>query len=683
MKEKILSFFEQDIRISIILGAVFLSAIFICISFSYAFYELSLEEDNKFSLVAGTLEYDLNCNSQSCNNISVSKGEIISIPFTITSRNIIDSRYILYYETSCAKVSYLAQTGTSAGSIGVEGDSREVTLVIEGLDSCNVSIGAAGGFPNYDLTVPEGTYEIDEAKVSTVSVSQQVGGTITLRNQRTSATSTDRVEAIYGDTIIVTASLQTGYGLVSISYGSGTVSSGGSFQVGLSDITVVPTYQRISYSVSVTQQTGGTTSVSKSSAYYGDSITITASPSTGYQLSSIQYSTNGGSSWTTISGSGNTRTLNMPASNIKVRANYSRVSYSVRTTSTTGGTISVSKTSAYYGDSITVTASPSTGYSLSSIQYSTNGGSSWTTISGSGNSRTFSMPASSVTVRANYTRISYSVGTTSTTGGTIRVSKTSAYYGDSITITASPSTGYQLSNIQYSTNNGSSWTTLSGSGNSRTLSMPASNIKVRANYTKITYTITVKADNSSPMLRTTVQSTATYGDNVCVKVSKTASYTNYGLGTFTVNGTTYNSSTSGTCFSMPASNITIAPVPSSPSSGIEKFLWDWYNVAFGRTPDQNGWDNNCLMYYTRGTGVVSLLDSLTNGVEYKNHNYNNTQLITHFYRVILGRTPDSGGLNTYLGMMNSGTSKKEIAKYLAESSEGKNRLNGLGITNLS
>ena len=213
--------------------------------------------------------------------------------------------------------------------------------------------------------------------------------------------------------------------------------------------------------------------------------------------------------------------------------------------------------------------------------------------------------------------------------------------------------------------------------------MPASNIKVRANYTKITYTITVKADNSSPMLRTTVQSTATYGDNVCVKVSKTASYTNYGLGTFTVNGTTYNSSTSGTCFSMPASNITIAPVPSSPSSGIEKFLWDWYNVAFGRTPDQNGWDNNCLMYYTRGTGVVSLLDSLTNGVEYKNHNYNNTQLITHFYRVILGRTPDSGGLNTYLGMMNSGTSKKEIAKYLAESSEGKNRLNGLGITNLS
>lgn len=523
MKEKILSFFKQDIRISIILGAVFLSAIFICISFSYAFYELSLEEDNKFSLVAGTLEYDLNCNSQSCNNISVSKGKIISIPFTITSRNIIDSRYILHYETSCAKVSYLAQTGTSAGSIGVDGDSREVTLVIEGLDSCNVSIGAAGGFPNYDLTVPEGTYEIDEAKVSTVSVSQQVGGTITLRNQRTSATSTDKLEAIYGDTIIVTASLQTGYGLVSISYGSGTVSSGGSFQVGLSDITVVPTYQRISYSVSVTQQTGGTTSISKSSAYYGDSITITASPST----------------------------------------------------------------------------------------------------------------------------------------------------------------GYQLSNIQYSTNNGSSWTTLSGSGNSRTLSMPASNIKVRANYTKITYIITVKADNSSPMLRTTVQSTATYGDNVCVKVSKTASYTNYGLGTFTVNGTTYNSSTSGTCFSMPASNITIAPVPSSPSSGIEKFWWDWYNVAFGRTPDQNGWDNNCLIYYTRGTGVVSLLDLLTNGVEYKNHNYNNTQLITHFYRVILGRTPDSGGLNTYLGMMNSGTSKKEIAKYLAESSEGKNRLNGLGITNLS
>ena len=74
-------------------------------------------------------------------------------------------------------------------------------------------------------------------------------------------------------------------------------------------------YNRNTYTITKGSMSGGSVSVA-GSARYGAEVTITISPSTGYELSSI--SVTGAS----LSGSGNTRTFTMPARNVTVEAAF-------------------------------------------------------------------------------------------------------------------------------------------------------------------------------------------------------------------------------------------------------------------------------------------------------------------------------------------------------------------------
>lgn len=167
--------------------------------------------------------------------------------------------------------------------------------------------------------------------------------------------------------------------------------------------------------VSITGQTGGTTylvnsatyqngyvSISKQAAAEGETITLTAQPNTGYALATISVTKTEGSA-VTLSGTGNTRTFTMPASDVTVNATFasSVTTYPVKVSTVPNGTITVSPTEAAEGATVTVTVTPNSGYQMvaGSLKYSeASAGGAVVTISGN----TFTMPGIEVSVSCQF-----------------------------------------------------------------------------------------------------------------------------------------------------------------------------------------------------------------------------------------------------------------------------------------
>ena len=138
-----------------------------------------------------------------------------------------------------------------------------------------------------------------------------------------------------------------------------------------------------SHDIAGVGEIGGGFSLDKYSALAGETVTYTATPSTGYSATAPT-----SSPALTMTSLGNNKwSFTMPNSDVIVYAHFSKINYtaSVTTTPSGGGSASLSKTSANYQDQITVTPSPSTGWRVKSITTNVSG------VSVSNNK--FTMPA--------------------------------------------------------------------------------------------------------------------------------------------------------------------------------------------------------------------------------------------------------------------------------------------------
>lgn len=149
--------------------------------------------------------------------------------------------------------------------------------------------------------------------------------------------------------------------------------------------------------------TGGTITASPSRQEAGKSVTLTANPYTGYELTSIAV-TDADNNAVTLSGSGNSRTFTMPAKAVTVVATFTAIDYTV----TAGSGVTASKTTAHAGDEVTVTYSLPTGYELAGLSVKTAEGQAVQVSDGK-----FTMPAGNVTIRMDY-QIVVSEATTAT-----------------------------------------------------------------------------------------------------------------------------------------------------------------------------------------------------------------------------------------------------------------------------
>jgi pectate lyase len=224
-----------------------------------------------------------------------------------------------------------------------------------------------------------------------------------------------------------------------------------------------------SLTVSTSPTAGGTVSKNPDATTYaaGTVVTLTATPAAGYVFSNWSGS---------VSGTSATISVTMDA-NKTVTANFtqSQVSYILTTNAspTVGGTIARSPSASSYsaGTTVTLTATPAEGYVFSNWSGSVSGTSSTISITMDANK----------TVTANFTQSQTTTYTLTTTvspsaGGTVTRSPDATSYaaGSTVTLTASPSSGYSFS----------SWSgAASGTTSSITITMDA-NKTVTANFSQ-------------------------------------------------------------------------------------------------------------------------------------------------------------------------------------------------------
>lgn len=443
------------------------------------------------------------------------------------------------YAVTCS--SGTGGTLTASKSSAASGDTVTLTATpasgysLASLTAVRTGTGTAVAISGNSFTMP--------AAAVTVTATWSNRFTVTLAASPGGTLSANKVTANAGETVTITATPDTGYQLASLSAKrTGTSTSvtitNNSFTMPASGVTVTPVWSKINYTVTVSSATGGSVTASKSTANYGDNITLTISPNTGYQLSSISAMKTGTSTAVTITNNAFT----MPASGVTVTPVFAKVNYAVTLSSGTGGTLTANKATANYGDTVTLTPTASTGYSLKSLTAVRTGTGTAVTIS----SNQFTMPAAGVTVTAVWQKTNYTVTISGGTGGSVTASKTTANYGDTITLTVTPSANYHLSSLTaVRTGTG---TAVAISSNKFT--MPASGVTVTAAFAKDSYAITKKAN---PTGGGTVTGAGSAEVGTSVTMSQTAA-TGYYFNGWTISSGTISS---GGVFTMPATAVTV------------------------------------------------------------------------------------------------------------------------------
>lgn len=150
-----------------------------------------------------------------------------------------------------------------------------------------------------------------------VTFSQPSNGTIKVNN-----TTTSPVTVAENANYTVTLTPNTGYEVDTFTVGgtdhkSDLSSNTYTGTMGTSDVAVVATFKKSDYTVTCSTATNGSVTSDKATANYGDTVTLTPTPASGYQLKSVTVKDASDAAVTVTN-----NTFTMPASNVTVTATF-------------------------------------------------------------------------------------------------------------------------------------------------------------------------------------------------------------------------------------------------------------------------------------------------------------------------------------------------------------------------
>lgn len=253
------------------------------------------------------------------------------------------------------------------------------------------------------------------------------------------------------------------------------------------------------YAVSAVTSTGdnskGSVSAAVSELAASETTTITASPATGYQVTNWAVSGTGASISPNGSSNSNTTTLTMGTADATVTVTFGLKDYTVDyntpsngnyTTKVASGSATSADKTAQMGQTVALVATPSSGYVFASWTITDTDASedvTSTLLTGSKSttaSTSFTMPAADISIVATFARL-YTVTKGTHENGDFTISSTSAVAGTSITLTATPNTGYVFDHWTVTRTSGSGSATITNANVSpTTFTMPSGDVTVVA-----------------------------------------------------------------------------------------------------------------------------------------------------------------------------------------------------------
>ena len=238
--------------------------------------------------------------------------------------------------------------------------------------------------------------------------------------------------------------------------------------------------------VTITNVEGGEMVADPTSAEAGETITLTATPNTGYYLSGIDVTDAAHKTvaveWVSHS---NTATFTMPGKNVTVTPTFTAFPKITIVNPAAGGTMISDPIYAFADETVTLTAIPDKGYYLSGVSVKNAKNKKidveWTPYT---NTATFVMTATDVTITPTFAAVPTISFVNPQEGGSIVSDVTSAVPGSTVTLTATPSNGYVLNDITIMDSNNSrvnvDWTTFT---NTATFTMPTTAVTITPTFT--------------------------------------------------------------------------------------------------------------------------------------------------------------------------------------------------------
>ena len=257
----------------------------------------------------------------------------------------------------------------------------------------------------------------------------------------------------------------------------------------------------------------------------GETVVISVEPETGYQLQGTPTVTPTSGTAPTVSGSGNLYSFVMPESDVTVNVTFNCTAPADPTFSVAGGTYTTVQ-----NVSISCATAGATIYYTTDGSTPTNSSTQYTGAITINSTTTLKAIAYNGSCTSNVTSATYTMSlptytvtcTTGLTGGSIAASPASAVEGSTITITATPESGYFLATLTATDGNNTD-VPVTIDGNTGTFTMPASNVTVTATFTQGFHVTlnqtpngTISADQTTNLQPGDIVTLTATPDNDCV-----------------------------------------------------------------------------------------------------------------------------------------------------------------------
>ena len=448
----------------------------------------------------------------------------------------------------------------------------------------STSITVAEGATYYIKATPATGYKLATLKVGSTSViGSNTGATSAVTVSRVMGTSNESVTATFtAQTHTVTLNANGGSGgssSVTATYGSAmpsatmptrdgydfagyydtsATSGGNQYYTAAgasartwnktSNTTLYARWTAKSYSVSCTGS-NVTYTTKPTSGTYGTTVSFVVTASSPYVLgetTATYVDKNGATQSVSLTGSNGSYSFTMPAGNVTIVTTAVRTPRTVTVTKGTG-VDSYVVNGATYTASHDFTVSDGDSFTITSVSYSTG-------YENNGNTLSIASVTSNQTITLTGKKTSYTITKASATNGSFTVKKgttavTSANYGDTITITPTANTNYEVDTVKY--NDGSDHTIAYSSGYS--FSMPAHNVTVTVTFKEKKYTVSVVSESTTK--GTVASSSVSAGNLTWVTLPVATAKTGYTFSTWeiTSGSGTLNNATSATSGAIKAS----------------------------------------------------------------------------------------------------------------------------------